>query len=112
MNDNVEKRLIEALAFTGYKVYNGVFTSDDDVYFVFVNDVTPVYFGDDTALYAVNLLQLHLYCPLTQNTTVLRKSVKRALEDAGFTYPSEVNATDEHMQHIVFEFESEEYIDA
>jgi hypothetical protein len=33
------------------------------------------------------------------------------LENAGFTYPEQVDASDEEGQHIVFEFEGVEYID-
>lgn len=110
MNDNVEKRIRSALAFTGYKVYNGTFTSTDKYYFVFLIDVVPRMFADDVVQYGIDSIALHFYCPVTANTVDTRKQVKLALQDAGFTYPSEVNASDEHMQHIVFEFQAEEYL--
>lgn len=107
---NVEKRIIAALEFTGYKVYNNTFTSTDRAYFVFLINVDPDLFANDEAQYGVNDISLHFYCPVTQNTVTLRKQIKRAIQDAGFTYPYEVDASDEHMQHIVFEFEGEEFL--
>ena len=108
---NVEKRIISALEFTGYKVYNNTFTSTDNAYFVFMINVNPELFANDEAQYGINDISLHFYCPVTQNTVTLRKDIKRALQSAGFTYPNEVDASDEHMQHIVFEFEVEEWLE-
>jgi hypothetical protein len=107
---NVEKQIINALEFTGYKVYNNSFTSTDPAYFVFMINVNPELFANDEVQYGVNDISLHFYCPLTQNTVELRRQVKDALQNAGFSYPYEVDASDEHMQHIVFEFEGEEWL--
>ena len=107
---NVEKRIIAALEFTGYKVYNNTYTSTDRAYFVFVVNVNPEMFANDEVQYGINDISLHFYCPVTQNTVTLRKQIKKALQTEGFTYPIEVDASDEHMQHIVFEFEVEEYL--
>lgn len=111
MNDSINKRIVDALAFTGYKVYINTFTSTDDQYFVYLQNVYPELFANDNAQYGVNYIMLHFYCPVTQNTVRLRKQIKRALQVAGFTYPNEVDASDEHLQHIVFEFEVEEFLD-
>lgn len=110
MNESVNEKIVNALAFTGYKVYANTFTSTDPAYFVFLIDVDPDMFANDEAQYGVNDVSLHFYCPITQNTVALRKQIKRAIQTAGFTYPNEVDASDEHLQHIVFEFEGEEYL--
>jgi len=112
MSDSVNKRIVDALAFTGYPVYANTFTSDEQAYFVFLIDVLPDMFANDFAQYGINDISLHFYCPVTQNTVKLRKQIKAALQSAGFTYPTELDVSDEHMQHIVFEFEVEEYLDA
>ena len=110
MTENVEKHIIHALEFTGYKVYNNTFTSTENQYFVFLINVDPELFANDEAQYGINDITLHFYCPVTQNTVALRKQIKRSLQAEGFTFPNEVDASDEHMQHIVFEFEGEEYL--
>lgn len=106
----IEQRIIAALEFTGYKVYNNTFTSTDRAYFVFVINISPELFANDEAQYGINNITLHFYCPVEQDTVALRKQIKRSLQAAEFTYPNEVDASDEHMQHIVFEFEVEEYL--
>ena len=112
MSDSVNKRIVDALAPTGYKVYTNSYTGGDDAYFVFLVDVTPELFANDEAQYVVNSLTLHFYCPLTQNTVALRKQIRGLIQSAGFTFPNETDASDEHYQHIVYDFENEEYVDA
>jgi len=109
--ETVNARVVNALAPTGYKVYTNSYTGGDDVYFVFLLDVVPDFFANDVVQYVINNFTLHLYCPLTMNTVALRKQIKSLLQDAGFTYPNEMDASDEHYQHIVFDFECEEYVD-
>lgn len=111
MSDSINNRIVDALAFTTYPVYINTFTSTERAYFVYLQNVTPELFANNDAQYGVNEISLHFYCPVTQNTVTLRKQIKRALQSAGFTYPVEVDASDEHLQHIVFEFEVEEWLD-
>jgi len=106
----IENRIITALEFTGFKVYNGTYTSTDRAYFVFNINIDPELFANDEAQYGINDIRLHFYCPVEMDTVSLRKQIKRSLQDAGFTYPFEVDASDEHMQHRVFDFEIEEYL--
>lgn len=112
MNESVNEKIVNALATTGYKVYTNSYTGGDDVYFVFLNDIVPQLFANDEAQYVINNLSLHFYCPLTMNTIALRKEIKKLIQAAGFTFPNEIDASDEHYQHIVFEFEGEEFVDA
>ena len=51
------------------------------------------------------LLQLHYFCPLGYDSVATRVKLCRALHSAGFTYPSEENASDRDGQHYVLEFE-------
>ena len=51
------------------------------------------------------LIQIHWWLPLKTSITAKKKQIKNALKNAGFTYPSVVNASDGDGQHYVFECE-------
>ncbi len=95
----------DALAFTSYPVAQNLYTGAESRYFVFNYQTVPLAHADDSPDYERVLMQVHLYCPNTMNTMTLKKQVKDALENAGFTYPSSENVGDETAQHIVFECE-------
>lgn len=111
MNESVNKRIMDALAFTGYDVSFNTYVGNESSYFVFLVNAVPEYFTDDEVMYVINNIDLHLYCPVTTNTTQLRKDVKKALQTAGFTYPAETDLSDEHSQHFLYECEIEEYVE-
>ena len=48
--------------------------------------------------------------PLKANPHTKKEQIKNALFEAGFTYPSIQDVTDEEGQHYVFEFEYEDVI--
>lgn len=75
-------------------------------YFVFNYTVMPYVFGDNDAPFERYLIQLHYFCPREDNTVALRRKIKWAVFDAGFTIPTEENASDEDGQHYAFEFET------
>ena len=108
----LNQRVIDALAtVTDIPVYFNTYTGNALSYFVFTNNAVPEYFTDNEVMYVVNNVDLHFYCPETLNTTALRKQLKKALQTAGFTYPIETDVSDEHMQHFLYEFEIEEYVE-
>ena len=100
-----------AVAFTGYPCHQISYDGPDETYFTFNMFTTPADFGDDAAGAEIYDVQLHLFAPFTLDTTVLRRQIKNALENAGFTRPSMVDASentrvsDGTEQHIVFECE-------
>ena len=55
-----------------------------------------------------NMIQVHLFLPVDFDSVGLRKETKRYLLNAGFTYPTIYDATDEEAQHWVFECEDSE----
>lgn len=65
-------------------------------------------FGDDTEDCGRYLLQLHYFLPHGRNGSSVKKRIKKALTDAGFTSPDILDVSDEEGQHYTFEFELEE----
>ena len=51
------------------------------------------------------LVQVHLYCPIGKNPTETILAIDRAVFNAGFTWPSLTDASDEEGQHWVLECE-------
>ena len=107
----IDKIIRTALEEFGYACYHDVYTGEDETYFVFNYNVVPDAYSDDSPFYNRYLCQVHLFCPITLNTTSLAKRIKLALEDAGFTYPEQEDASDVDSQHLVFEFEAVEFIE-
>ena len=69
-----------------------------------VNSV-PSAFGDDRAALTTELVQIHWYLPNGVRPTEKKRQLCRALQEAGFTYPTVENAGDSTGQHWVFECE-------
>lgn len=95
--------LITALGEFNLPVYQNQYTGDQSVYFVFNIGEIPQDFADDYPQHERALIQLHLFAPISLNTTAMRAGIKGALVDAGFDYPSVTDASDEDGQHLVFE---------
>lgn len=113
---SVASDIAAAIAFTGYPVHQISYDGDAETYFVINMDGIPDNFADDAPQHDRWLVQLHLFAPFTLNTTAIRRQIRNALFEAGCTYPSQVDAsentraTDGTEQHIVFEFEVTEAI--
>lgn len=110
---SIQAQIISAVAFSGlpcaYEVYDG----DATAFLTFNMNSIPANFADDAPQHDRWLIQLHLFAPLTTDTTTLRKQIKAAIFVAGFTYPSQVDATapDDPERHVVFDFETAEGAD-
>lgn len=110
----MNQRIIEAVKDTDltcwpWDVYQA---SQDDLlsaYLVFNYETVPETFGANDVPYDKYLIQLHLFTPRSTDTVSLRKSIKKMIHQAGFTRPSEENASDSDGQHYVFEFEAIEW---
>lgn len=87
---------------TGVSCYYLTYTGDDEVYFVFNYFMRPEMFSNQ-AQFERYRIQLHLFAPVIYNSCELKKIVKNALEQNGFTYPTETDASDNETQHTVFE---------
>lgn len=108
---SIASRIVNAVSFAGLPCVQVSFNGDADTYFVFNLQAVPSAFADDAPEADIWLIQLHLYAPFTLDTTKLRRKVRNAIHEAGFTYPdmqdasSGIRSTDGTEQHIVFEFE-------
>jgi hypothetical protein len=113
---SVASEIAAAVAFTGYPVHQISYDGTATTYFVMNMDGIPDNFADDAPQHDRWLVQLHLFAPFTLNTTTIRRQIRNALHAAGYTYPSQVDASenaraaDGTEQHIVFEFEATEAI--
>ena len=111
---SIGDHIIAAVAFSGlpcaYEVYGGSATT----FLTYNMNSVPTNFADDAPQHDRWLIQLHLFAQPTTDTTTLRNQIKAALFAAGFTYPSQVDATapDDPERHVVFDFETAEGTDA
>lgn len=108
---SVDSRIKAALSVFGDPVENAVYHGDKERYYVFNYSTSGMDFADDEPGHEKYFVQVHLYAPLGENITQRIKQTKRALNDAGFTWPKTANASDEEGRHIVFECETAEGVD-
>lgn len=107
---SLESDVRDAVACTGLPCATGEYTGEEKAYLVINHSSVPTAFRDDVPEYERQLVQLHLYCPAKQNTVALCAEIKRAIHEAGFSYPSTEDVSDKTGRHIVFEFEGVEAI--
>lgn len=79
-----------------------------EIYCTFNVTQVPECFGDDAPEVLLDLVQLHLFAPRGMNTMTLRRDLRRAVFQAGFTYPTVEDASDLEGQHFVLEFQGVE----
>lgn len=75
-------------------------------YIVFAVETYPAAFGDNCARLEGYAVMIHYFCPLGENSLATRKSIKKALAVAGFTWPRVKNVTEaggsDRKQHYIF----------
>ena len=87
---------------TGLTCQHNVFTKSEDPYCVF-NYFTEKEQFDNMAIFEYYYIQVHIVAPHTSNINALKRKLKIDLEKAGFSYPTEENASDDNSQHYVLE---------
>lgn len=87
-------------------VMNGVFESDEDAYYVFTVDTLGAGYADDAPGAERELIGVHLFAPLNEDITERKRATKKALFDAGFTWPSAEDDSDGTGRHIYFACEN------
>jgi hypothetical protein len=107
---NLDQRIKNALAGICDVVVPQVYTGTATEYIVFNYSEYPLVFADDEPQSIGYSVQVHLFVPLKANPHTKKEQIKNALFEAGFTYPSIQDVTDEEGQHYVFEFEYEDVI--
>ena len=103
---SIEKRLTDALAPIGWPIFNGVYQGKAKSYIVLRHSDLPALPGDDRPGALRILVYVDIYCPLSGNPTATVNAVRRALYNAGMTYPTTEDASDADTRHIVLECEA------
>lgn len=99
------KTLLETL---GYPVAQNQYTGTATTYITFNYTTNPGLFAGDVPEVDVYQLMVHLVAPITVNTTTLQKTIKDLLMNAGYPYPTMIDASDDPTeQHLVFETETD-----
>ena len=114
----VNKRIIGALSGFGNPVVPNVYDGKGDTYYTFNFSTFPINFGDNVPLHERFLVQVHFVCPPEFNYVSRCAKTRRLLHEAGFSWPTMINATTEYRnsgadyQHFVFECELVDGLDA
>lgn len=91
----------------GDPVEHGIYTGKATRYYTFVYTTLPQDFGDDEPGYERYLVTIHFSCPLKYDSVERVRQTKRALFDAGFTWPEVTDLSDENGQLYAIECEIE-----
>ena len=113
---DVNDRLVAALEPFGDPVWFGVYRTEKDDkraerYYTYNYTTFGADHRDNEPRFLKHLVQVHFFCPLSFRSVSRARQTRKALRDAGFTFPSTVNATDTDGQHIIFECEYVEEAD-
>lgn len=112
---SVESKIVAALAPFGDPVEKSLlYAAAKDLppqYYTFSCSSAGADFGDDEPGCELWQVNVHFFAPLRGNISRRVKATKKALFQAGFTWPHAVGASDQEGQHIVFECEIAEEVD-
>lgn len=89
---------------TGLTCEHEIYTGNADTYCVY-NYITQTESFDNAALFEYYHIMIHLVCPVTVNINAVKRKLKRDLQTAGFTYPTETSDTDENSKRFILETE-------
>ena len=82
-----------------------LYEGEAEEYCTFNATEIPEGFGDNGPRAIRYLFQLHWFLPRGKRPMKTKRELCRAVLEAGFTYPSVENASDQDSQHFVLEFE-------
>lgn len=107
---SVEARIVAALRPFGDPVEKSLLYAAANKrprrYYTFIVQSFGDAYGDDEPGCERWLVWVHLFAPLAENCILRAAQTKKTLFEAGFTWPSMVDATDQDGQHYVFECET------
>lgn len=103
---SIEKRLTDALTPIGWEIAVTAYKGTADQYLVIRHNDHTIDHGDDRPGALRILVYVDIYCPLDFNPVATVNSVRRALYNAGCTYPTTEDASDDDCRHIVVECEA------
>lgn len=106
----VNEKIIKALEPFGIPVRADFSDDDKEEYFTFnyIGDMAGS-FGDDAPLNVIACMQIHYVSPIEMDPLMLKKRIRKALLENGFTYPEVTDATEkgDSIRHLIFECEIE-----
>ena len=77
---------------------------------VFNYSTTPLVYGDDSPFLERYTIQVHYFCPYTDDCISVRENIKEALFSASFDYPTEITVNNSNEeQHFCFETEISDF---
>lgn len=103
---DINSTITSALAPIGLPVAERLYEGDEESFLTFViADDAGADHGDDLPGTDTVYIQVHLVCPWESDYSTLRRRIRRALIDNGFTWPDVTDLSDEsnRLRHIVFE---------
>lgn len=108
MADSVNKQIVSALRPFQLPVAENIYEGASLEYFVYniaLDSAEDT--GDDVPQAYVASMQVHYICPINQSYADMKRRIRKALVDAGFTAPEVTDASDEkdRTRHLVFECE-------
>lgn len=111
MAESVNKMITAALTPFGFPVAEKLYRGKKDRYFVYnITDDNPEDAGDDTVQAYVAYVQIQYVCPVDESYTDIKRRIRKALINAGFTPPSVDDVSDltdqvetERIRRLVFE---------
>lgn len=103
------EKIVQAIEKFHYPYAPDVYTGGDERYFTYnyVTDKGAIW-GDNGAEAVTADIQLHFFLPAADNFIKIKKEIRNALTEAGFTFPEITVLKEEDTRHIVFECEIEE----
>lgn len=106
----VNQKIIEALKPFEIPVIPDVYEGNEKEYCTFnYADDRGGDFGDNKPLTDIAYMQIHYFAPLKKDYLKKKREIRKALFEAGFTYPevTENNEYENGIRHLVFECEIE-----
>lgn len=107
---SVASDLVTALAATGLPIAQMMYAGTATTYISFEGWTVPEHYADDRPHHEMYHIDVHLFAPLTTNTTAMQAQIKALLVAGGFTYPTTRAVGDDEEQHIVFGTAKDVYI--
>lgn len=110
MANSMNRIVVSALSVFQLPVAENIYEGTASEYFVYnyADDVLADS-GDDEPQAYVASMQIHYICPLQRSYSDMKRRIRKALVDAGFTAPEVTDASDtaDRTRHLVFECEME-----
>lgn len=107
----VDAKIKRALEPIGYKVTAGTTCGEKPPYFTFGYTVLGDGYADDEPTHERYLVHVEAHLPLAFNFHSLNQQVKKALHQAGFTWPTLYVTDDGTLRQLSYECEIAEGVD-